>query len=60
MNNSELTISRRAENIEAVKSLYGFTVDGLEEFLTDSEIYETLQTQIQHFTKFFQESLAIH
>jgi|MCNE01.1.fsa_nt_gb hypothetical protein len=60
MNNTELIVNKRADNIEAVKSLYGFSVDGLEEFLTDSEIYETLQTQIQHFTKFVQESLAIH
>ncbi|CUJ71995.1 hypothetical protein [Achromobacter xylosoxidans] len=60
MNNTELTINKRAENIEAVKSLYGFSVNGLEEFLTDSEIYETLQAQIQRFTEFAQKSLAIH
>lgn len=60
MNNTELTINKRAENIEAVKSLYGFSVNGLEEFLTDSEIYETLQQQVQQFTKYIQESLAIH
>nr|WP_313657975.1 hypothetical protein [Achromobacter ruhlandii] len=46
MNYTEKLISTREENIQAVKNIWGFYCEGIEEFLSDEEIEETLAQQI--------------
>lgn len=46
MNYTQNLSSTREENINAVKQLWGFYCEGIEEFLSDEEIEETLAQQI--------------